>query len=78
MRLLLLLPIFTIMAISGYNLYIGTGLLAEMLLHLIVMALCLTFAVLIIRSFFSIKYVEVADAEELPNEAFEKLKLQHS
>ncbi|WP_146185906.1 hypothetical protein [Flavobacterium album] len=76
MRLLLLLPNFALLAISGYNLSAGNNNLAVTLLHLMVMALCITFVALIVKSMFAIKYVEVPETEN--NEAYEALDLQHS
>ena len=69
MKLLLLLPVLALMAISGYNLYnemnvdAVPGNLAVIVLHTAVTAMCLFFAGLILRSMFAIKYVE---KEEMP------------
>lgn len=76
MRLLLLLPNFALLTISGYNLSAGNNNLAVTLLHLMVMALCLTFSALIVKSMFAIKYVEITDTEN--QEAYEEMNLQHS
>jgi hypothetical protein len=76
MRLLLLLPNFALLAISGYNLSVGSNVLAVLLLHLIVMALCITFITLIVKSMFAIKYIEMP--EEQAEQAYEGLDLQHS
>ncbi len=67
MRLLLLLPNFVLMAISGYNLTANTMLNNETnffpytLLHLLVMLICLVFVVMIVRSAFTIEYNEAED-----------------
>jgi len=67
MKLLLLLPVLALMAISGYNLYnelnadAVPGNLAVIVLHTAVTAMCLFFAGLLIRSMFTIKYVEKAE-----------------
>lgn len=64
MRLLLLLPNFVLMAISGYNLTGNTMLNNESnyfpytLLHLLVMLICLVFVVIIVKSVFTITYNE--------------------
>ncbi len=76
MRLLLLLPNFALLAISGYNLSVGSNVLAVLLLHLIVMALCITFITLIVKSMFAIKYIEMP--EEQAERTYEGLDLQHS
>ena len=76
MKLLLLLPISALLAISGYNLSTGSNNLAVMLLHFFVMALCIVFAALIIKSMFAIKYVEMPETED--KQAYEELNLQHS
>jgi hypothetical protein len=74
MRLLLLIPNFVLMVISGYNL-IGNAtwknepnFLVFTMLHILVMLLCLVFMVFILRSVFVIKYVEVAEIAEQPQE----------
>lgn len=67
MRLLLLLPNFVLMAISGYNLT-GNDMLGNKsnyfsytLLHVLVMLICLGFVVMIIKSAFTIEYTETEE-----------------
>ena len=85
MKLLLLLPVLALMAISGYNLYneltadAVTGSLAIIVLHGAVTAMCLFFAGLIIRSMFTIKYVERTERLVLNHaQDYEELTLQQS
>lgn len=72
----MLLPVFALMAVSGYNLSAGNNTLAVVILHLIVMAVCLFFVAMIVRSMFAIKYVEAPQPEN--RQAYEELNLQHS
>ncbi len=74
MRLLLLIPNFVLMMISGYNL-IGNAtwkdepnFLIFTVLHVLVMLLCLVFMVLILRSVFVIRYVEATEISEQTQE----------
>lgn len=76
MRLLLLLPLSALLAISGYNLSAGNNNLAVILLHLFVMALCITFIAMIVKSMFAIRYVEMP--EKQTKQDYEELNLQHS
>ena len=85
MKLLLLLPVLALMAVSGYNLYnelaIDTvpGNLAIIVLHTAVTAMCLFFTGLIIRSMFTIKYVERKERPVLNHaQDYEELTLQQS
>ena len=85
MKLLLLLPVLALMAISGYNLYneltadAVTGSLAIIVLHGAVTAMCLFFAGLIIRSMFTIKYVERTERQVLNRtQNYQELTLQQS
>jgi hypothetical protein len=84
MRLLLLLPNFALLGISGYNLTAElssmavNGILVTSLLHLFVMALCLTFIVLIIKSAFVIRYVETDEQEAATSGSYDDYGLQHS
>ncbi|MGQ2982485.1 hypothetical protein [Flavobacterium sp.] len=76
MRLLLLLPTFALLAVSGFNLSAGNNSFAIVIVHLVVMALCITFIALIVRSIFAVRYVEMPEIES--NQAYEALDLQHS
>ncbi len=76
MRLLLLLPIFALLAVSGYNLSAGNNNLAVIVLHLSVMAVCITLISLVIKSIFAVKYTEMPETEG--NQPYETLDLQHS
>ncbi|MFL9843871.1 hypothetical protein [Flavobacterium rhizosphaerae] len=64
MKLLLLLPNLVLLSVSGYNLYTGLttsqgpNYIVYNLLHIAVSIICLTFIGMIIRSLFSIKYIE--------------------
>lgn len=85
MRLLLLLPVLALMAVSGYNLYYEltadavTGSLAVIVLHGAVTAMCIYFAALIVRSMFTIRYVERTEKPVLNRtENYEELTLQQS
>ena len=76
MRLLLLLPNFVLIAISGYNLF-GRGVwinesnqLVFTLLHLLVMALCMVFITLIVKSVFKVTYIEVPEISEQEDESY--------
>ena len=82
MKLMLLVPNFILMAIAGYNLFnefTKTGepnYLLFKILHCIVLALSIYFAVAIVRSMFTIRYVEVP--EKQPEAEYNELELQHS
>lgn len=84
MRLLLLLPNLVLLAISGYNLSVDffnpdakAGIVVT-LVHLFVMALCLLFIALIVKSSFKIKYIEVPENSREQEEGYEEFDLQHS
>lgn len=84
MRLLLLLPNLVLLAISGYNLSVDffnpdvkAGIVVT-LVHLFVMALCLLFIALIVKSSFKIKYIEVPENTREQEEEYEEFDLQHS
>lgn len=84
MRLLLLLPNLILLAISGHNLSVDffnpevkAGIVVT-LMHLFVMALCLLFIGLIIKSFFSIKYIEVLENSSEQEQSYGEFDLQHS
>lgn len=76
MRLLLLLPILALLAVSGFNLSAGNNSFAVVVLHLVIMALCVTFIAMIVKSMFTIRYVEMPEKES--KQAYEGLDLQHS
>ena len=84
MKLLLLLPVLALMAVSGYNLYnelaidAVPGNLAIIVLHTAVTAMCLFFTGLIIRSMFTIKYVERERPVLNHAQDYEELTLQQS
>lgn len=81
MRLLLLLPNFILIMISGYNLsndFAATGktpYITITMLHVLVMGLCLVFSFLIVKSMFRIAYV-ADDVSE--NETQVPARVQHS
>ena len=76
MRLLLLLPILALLAVSGFNLSAGNNSFAIVVLHLVVMVLCITFIGLIVRSMFAVRYVEIPENDS--GQTYEGLDLQHS
>ena len=85
MKLLLLLPVLALMAISGFNLYseLNTdampGNLAVIVLHTAVTVMCLCFAGVLVRSMFTIRYVEEQERPVLRHaENYEDLTLQQS
>jgi hypothetical protein len=81
MKLLLLLPNFVLLAISGYNLSIEfftpgvNGTIVVTLMHLLVMAICLTFIGIIVKSMFTIKYIEVIEEEADDAQDYKKINL---
>lgn len=83
MKLLLLIPNFILLAISGYNLSIDffnpemKGSIVVTLLHLVVMAVCLIFIALIIKSIFVIKYIELPEQTQ-DTQRYQEINLQHS
>ncbi|WP_128389299.1 hypothetical protein [Flavobacterium cerinum] len=84
MRLLLLLPNLLLLAISGHNLSVDffnpetkAGIVVT-LMHLFVMALCLLFIGLIIKSLFSIKYIEEPENSSEQEKKYGEFNLQHS
>lgn len=84
MKLLLLIPNVVLLGISGYNFFNDiTGpaepnYLVFKILHLIVMAICITFITIITRSMFTIKYTVVEDAAADGSEIYSDIELQHS
>lgn len=85
MKLLLLLPVLALMAISGYNLYneltadAVTGSLAIIVLHGAVTAMCVCFTALIVRSMFTIRYVEKTERPVLTRtQNYQEFTLQQS
>ncbi|MCW4467463.1 hypothetical protein OGH69_00650 [Flavobacterium sp. MFBS3-15] len=76
MRLLLLLPILALMSVSGFNLSAGNNSFAVVVLHLLVMAMCIIFIAMIVKSMFTVKYVEMPEKET--RKAYEGMDLQHS
>ena len=84
MRMLLLLPNFVLLAISGYNLYNNVttgnfvGSLAVNLLKLLVMALCFVFTAIIVKSMFTVKYIANPDATIAEDDIYKNIVLRHS
>lgn len=84
MKLLLLLPNLVLLAISGYNLTVdfynpeAKASIVVTLMHLFVMALCLLFIGLIIKSSFKVKYVEVPENSMQQDKGYKEFDLQHS
>ncbi|WP_294823125.1 hypothetical protein [uncultured Flavobacterium sp.] len=76
MRLLLMLPLLALLAVSGFNLSAGSNNLAVIALHLIVMVICIAVIAMIVKSIFRIKYIEMPEKES--EQAYESLDLQHS
>ena len=76
MRLLLLIPAFILMSVSGYNLaggYSAPGIdevnnntITPEMLHMSVILLCVVFISFIVRSMFAVKYTETEVAEKTP------------
>lgn len=63
MKLLLLLPNIAVLAIAVYNVINGSGPqntfnFPVLIIHFIVMAMCITFIALIIKSLFKVTYVQ--------------------
>ncbi len=71
MKLVLLIPTFVLMAISGYNLSNEFAKTAEpnyllfKALHLIVLLISIGFAVAIIKSMFAVRYIKVKERRKL-------------
>lgn len=84
MKLLMLLPNVVLIAISGINLsneFSGQSLtnnLAIIVLHLSVLAMCLVFSAIIIKSMFKITYTEVTENQSQGHASYDELDLQHS
>ena len=84
MKLLMLLPNVVLIAISGINLsneFSGQSLnsnLAIIVLHLSVLAMCLVFSAIIIKSMFKITYTEVIEIQAEGHTAYNELDLQHT
>lgn len=82
MKLLMLLPNFVLMAISGINLYnefrLPTANLAIAVLHVAVLVICLTFVCLIVKSMFTIRYTEVTEDETQEMREPKVIQLQHT
>jgi len=84
MKLLLLIPNFILMGIAGYNLFNEFTKAGEpnyllfKILHGIVLALCIYFAAAIIKSMFTIRYVEVPEKQPQQTAEYGKLELKHS
>jgi len=82
MKLMLLVPNFILMAIAGYNLFNEftktdePNYLLFKILHCIVLGLSICFTIAIIRSMFTIRYVEVPQKQ--PEAEYNELELQHS
>lgn len=76
MRLLLLIPNFVLMAISGYNLTANnlveneSNYLPYTLLHILVMLICLVFVVMIVKSAFTITYTEIEEHQPETDNSF--------
>jgi len=81
MKLLMLLPNLVLIAVSGVNLsneLSGSTLnnnLAIIVLHLSVLVLCLVFVALIVKSMFSIKYIEITQTQTEGNPAYTEFDL---
>jgi len=75
MRLLLLIPAFILLAISGYNLAGGYSTpqideaanrsITPEMLHMSIILLCVVFISFVVKSFFAVKYTEI----EVPEKA---------
>lgn len=84
MKLLMLLPNVVLIAISGINLsneFSGQSLnsnLAIIVLHLSVLAMCLVFSAIIIKSIFKIRYTEVTETQLEGQSSYNELELQHT
>jgi hypothetical protein len=74
MKLLLLLPAFILMSISGYNLSGGyntpgvetSATITPEMLHMSVILLCVVFISFVVRSMFVVKYTETTVPERAP------------
>lgn len=84
MKLMLLIPNFALMAIAGYNLSVefsgteSSGYLLSKLLHIAVLLITVFFTVVIVKSMFYVKYVEIP-AEEITEDAeYNEYELRHS
>lgn len=81
MKLLMLLPNLVLIAVSGVNLsneLSGSTLnnnLAIIVLHLSVLVLCLVFVALIVKSMFSIKYIEITQTQTKGNPVYTEFDL---
>ncbi|RZJ75678.1 MAG: hypothetical protein EOO45_04815 [Flavobacterium sp.] len=84
MRLLLLIPNLLLLAISGYNLandFTVQGdphYLTFKILHVLVMAMCITFISLIVRSLLRVTAIAETESSVETDENYEELNLQHS
>ena len=82
MKLVLLIPTFVLMAISGYNLsneFAKTGepnYLLFKAIHFTVLLISIVCAAAIIKSMFAIRYVEVKKYDNI-KEAYNDIELQH-
>ena len=84
MKLLLLIPNFVLMGIAGYNLaneFSKTGepnYILFKLLHFSVLLISLVCTVMIVRSLFTIRYVEVPQTQTSTIEEYNEMELQHT
>jgi formate hydrogenlyase subunit 3/multisubunit Na+/H+ antiporter MnhD subunit len=84
MKLLLLIPNFVLMAIAGFNLaneFSKTGepnYILFKLLHFSVLIISLACTVTIVRSLFTIRYVEVPQERSEAIEEYNEIELQHT
>lgn len=73
MKLLLLLPNITVLAISVYNVMHGSGtqnqlIFPVLIIHFIVMAMCITIIALILKSMFKVQPVQQQQPVLIPVE----------
>ncbi len=84
MKLLLLIPNFVLMAIAGYNLANEFEKNAEpnyllfKLLHAAVLLITIVFAYIIVKSMFTIRYMEVQQQLQPEDMEYNKMEIQHS
>lgn len=79
MKLLLLFPLLLVSGVSAYNLFTTADSIFLYAMHTGVLLLCLAMIGLLIRSLFTVTYVEVEDQVEIAEPVTdEEFVLQHS